>query len=153
MSDSFSGESFLFTQDSIRFPFSSGTFLTGLGVVMDFDVIFRDFFWFTLFVLGVLKLTCGGRGEGGGGICISSVFFSLAHLTINVDTRGVISDLSSMRHDEVLASWYVLISLFGTVSCFIGRWGRELDLSMVGDVTGIDCSSCFELSFFVWLIR
>ena len=80
VSDSFSGESFLFTQDSIRFPFSSGTLLAGLGVVIDLDVIFRDFFWFTLFVLGVLMLTRGGRGEGGGGNCISSVF-SLAHLT------------------------------------------------------------------------
>ena len=40
------------------------------------DFIFRDFFWFTLFVLGMLKLTCGGRGEGN---CVSSVF-SLACL-------------------------------------------------------------------------
>ena len=82
----------------------------------------------------------------GGGNCVSSIF-SLAHLTLNVDTRGVISDLSAMRHDGVLASWYVLISLFGTVSCIVCGWGRELDLCMVGDVTGIDCSSCFELSF------
>ena len=45
--------------------------------------------------------------------------------TLNVDTRGVIPDLSSMRHDEVLTSWCVLISLFGTVSCVVGGWGRE----------------------------
>ena len=68
VSDSFSGESFLFTQDSIMFAFSSGTLLAGLCVVTDMDAIFLDFFWFTLFVLSVLKLTRGGRGEGARGI-------------------------------------------------------------------------------------
>ena len=55
----------------------------------------------------------------------SNPVFSLAPLTLNVDTRGVISDLTSMWDDEVLAFWYVLMSLFGTVYCVVGGGGES----------------------------
>ena len=65
MSASFSGESFRFTQDNIRFPFSSGSLLAEFCVLKDLDVA-AIFLWITFFVFGVANLTRGERGEGGG---------------------------------------------------------------------------------------
>ena len=67
-SASFSWESFRFTQDNIRFPFSSGCLLAEVCVLKRLGCChnFLCFLMGYLFVLGVVNSTCGGGGEGGG---------------------------------------------------------------------------------------